>query len=335
MWQINGMHWTPPKERSVPQIFDRLVRLRPAQAWLLILFCTDAVALADLLTGPGLWFGPVYLLVMCLAAWTLGWRAGQSVGIGCMALTFAINGSSLYPYGDTNLMWNLAMRFFAISIVIAVISGMRRAYVREWWLARTDILTGALNRQAFFELAPIAVDATRWRLLVYADLDGLKKVNDIQGHTAGDACLEAYGSAVRKMVRRNDIFARVGGDEFVIFMSVKDEAAARIVAARLHKAMNSITSERRNLTCSVGGLVVPPGEASVDDLVRSADNLMYEAKLRGACLQLGNAFHARRPAVGRARVASRMSSIDVLAGQRNALDRRAHPESFAREFAPR
>jgi diguanylate cyclase (GGDEF)-like protein len=328
------MHWIPPKERPVPQIFHRLVRLRPAQAWLLVLFCTDAVALADLLTGPDLWFGPVYLLVMCVAAWTLGWRAGQSVGMACMALTFAINGFSLYPYGDTNLIWNLGMRFTAVSIVIAVISGMRRAYVREWWLARTDILTGAFNRQAFFELAA-AVDTTRWRLLVYADLDGLKKLNDIHGHAAGDACLQAYGSAVRKMIRRNDIFARIGGDEFVIFMSVKDEAAARGVAARLHKAMNSMPSERRNLPCSVGGLVVPPGEASVDDLVRSADNLMYEAKLRGACLQLGNASGVRRPAVGRARAASRRSNIDVLAGKKSTVDRRAYPQSLASEIVPR
>jgi diguanylate cyclase (GGDEF)-like protein len=201
-------------------------------------------------------------------------------------------------------------------------------------LARTDTLTGALNRQAFFELAA-SVDAARWRLLVYADLDGLKKLNDIHGHAAGDAYLQAYGSAVRKMIRRNDIFARIGGDEFVIFMSVKDKAAARGVAARLHKAMNSIPSGRRNLSCSVGGLVVPPGEASIDDLVRSADNLMYEAKLRGACLQLGNASGVLHPAVGRARAPSPMSSIDVLTRKKNTVDRRAYPQRFASEIAPR
>lgn len=195
-------------------------------------------------------------------------------------------------------------------------------------------MTGALNRQAFFELAA-AVDAARWRLLVYADLDGLKKLNDIHGHAAGDVCLRAYGLAVRKMIRRNDIFARIGGDEFVIFMSVKDEAAARGVAARLHKAMNSISSARRNLPCSVGGLVVPPGEASIDDLVRSADNLMYEAKLRGACLQLGNASGIQRPAVGRARAASRGPGIEALAGRKNIVDRRAYPQSLASEIVPR
>jgi len=329
------MEWAPQKPSAVPRVFDRAVRLRPARAWLLILLCTDTAAFLDLLAGRDLWFGPAYLLVMCVAAWSLGWRAGQITGLGCMALTFAIHGFSLYPYGAAVLAWNLGMRFVAVSTVIAVIAGVRRAYVREWWLARSDLLTGALNRQAFFELAPSAVDAQNWRLLIYADLDGLKKVNDVRGHAAGDACLRAYGIAVSKMIRRNDIFARVGGDEFVIFMSVKDEASARVVASRLHRAMNRITTEDGNLNCSVGGLVVPPGNALVDDLVRSADGLMYEAKLRGACLQLGIASDVERPSLGRARAMSRISSSWVLAGKSRVVDRRAASKTFVRDGVPR
>ena len=317
----------------MPRIFVRLVRLRPPQAWLLILICLDLTALADVLTGPDLWFGPGYLVVMCLAAWSLGWRAGQLTGIACMGLTFAINGVSLYPYGGADLAWNLAMRFGAISIVIAIVAGVRRAYVKEWWLARTDILTGALNRQAFFELGQQAVDDHGWRLLVFADLDGLKQVNDLQGHAAGDTCLRAYGSAVRKLIRRDDIFARVGGDEFVIFMSIKDESAGRTVAARLHQAMNCISTESGKLNCSVGSLTVPPGEAPIDELVRSADNLMYKAKQRGAGLQLGMASDVRGPAVGRARVISR--GTRVVAGPAGIKDRRADPASFAVDPVPR
>src|SRR5690606_16001746 len=52
--KATGMQWAPPKARAVPRIFDRLIRLRPAQAWVLILLCTDLAALADLLTGPDL-----------------------------------------------------------------------------------------------------------------------------------------------------------------------------------------------------------------------------------------------------------------------------------------
>lgn len=273
-----------------PRALDRLVRLGPMQAWLLVLLCADLAAIGDLATGTRLWFGPVYLFVMCITTWTLGWRAGQSVGIACMAMTFALNGPSLYPYGSTQLAGNFAMRFIAMSFVIGVIAAARRAYVREWWLARTDALTGALNRQAFFELGGALAGSGSWRLLLYADLDGLKAVNDREGHAAGDACLRAYAVTVRKIIRRDDMFARVGGDEFLLFMAVKDEAAARGLATRLHEAMNAVrTAAAGQQRCSLGALVVPPGRLSLDDLVRRADSLMYAAKQRGAGLELGEA----------------------------------------------
>ena len=282
----SAMQFVPPKILSVSRIFGRLVRMRQVRAWLMILLCTDAVALVDLLTGPDLWLGPVYLLVICLATWSLGWPAGQATGLACMGISLAINGFSLYPYDETEFALNFLMRVGAVSAVIAAIAGARCAFVREWWLARSDTLTGALNRQAFFELAPSVISSERWRLLVYADLDGLKKVNDLQGHSAGDAYLRAFGATAKKLIRRDDVFARMGGDEFVLFMSVKDEASASTLAARLHKAINNVRTEYGLLKCSVGGLIVAPGFASIDDLVLNADSLMYQAKLRGACLQL-------------------------------------------------
>lgn len=137
------------------------------------------------------------------------------------------------------------------------------------------------------------------------------------------------------MIRRDDIFARVGGDEFLIFMSVKDEAAARAVASRLHSAVNRISAGHGNLKCSVGGLVVPSGEASMDDLVKSADNLMYEAKVRGACLQMGIASHVVRPALGRARGHLR-GSVGRMAGRSGTMERRTESTHFlAMERLPR
>lgn len=309
----------------VPRALDRLVRLRPAQAWLLVLLCADLAAIGDLATGPDLWFGPVYLFVMCIATWTLGWRAGQSVGIACMAMTFALNGPGLYPYGGAQLAWNFTMRFTAMSFVIVVIAGVRRAYVREWWLARTDMLTGALNRQAFFELGGALAGSCTWRLLLYADLDGLKAINDGEGHAAGDACLRAYAAAVRKIIRREDMFARVGGDEFLLFMAVKNENAARALAARLHEAMNEVrTVAVGRLRCSLGALLVPPGRISMDDLVRRADALMYTAKQRGAGLELGTAANVEQTAADSgARRLPRPPASDFRPIRSRFADRRA------------
>ena len=289
-----------------------------------ILLLADLTAIGDLLSGPELWFGPIYLLVISLATWAFGWRAGQAVGVGCMALTFALNGASLYPYTGVALVWNAVVRFAAMSLVVMMIAGARGVYLREWWLARTDILTGALNRQAFFELGERLAALPRWRVLLYADLDGLKAVNDRRGHATGDICLKTYATAVRKAIRRDDLFARVGGDEFLVFLAVKDEAAARGVAERLHAGMNAVPGEADNvLRCSVGALLIAPGAVSLDKLVRQADDLMYRAKQRGAALEIALAGPSAEPAAaGRARGALRAPKAPAGHGRKPPHERR-------------
>lgn len=305
---------------ALPGFLAGLVRLPRPRAWLLTLLCVDLAALADIASGPTVWVGPVYLFVICLAAWSLGWRAGQAVGIGCMALTLAINGMSLYPHGSASLAANFAMRFAAVSIVVALIGAMRRAYLREWHLARTDALTGAFNRQAFFELGAELCARQGWKLMIYADLDGLKRINDSQGHEAGDASLRTFAARIRKSIRRDDLFARVGGDEFIAFMAVRGDAAARAVAARLHDLANAPEPrDGMRLRCSIGALAIPPGEWSLDALVRLADDLMYRAKLRGACLELAIAgWDGRAAPLGRARLEPRAPGARVRRGERRA-----------------
>lgn len=315
----------PGAVSRAPRVLTRLIHMRQAPAWTLVLLCVDLAVLGDLATGPALWFGPVYLLVICFAAWSLGWRASQATGVGCMALSFAINGISLYPYGSVDLVWNFAMRFAAISVVIAVVAGARHAYIREWWLARTDVLTGALNRQAFFELAEEATSSLNWRLLAYVDIDGFKQINDHDGHPAGDACLKDFVATVRTMIRRGDVFARIGGDEFLVFMTVRDEVAAAAVAKRLHAQMNRIARRGGTcLRCSVGALAVAPGERSIDELVRLADNLMYGAKQEGAGLKRAVAPQiAEAMPLGRARGASRKAASMPAGNPSGRADRRA------------
>lgn len=271
--------------RGLPPLLEQLLYRGPVHAWIFILICADMAVLADAITGPDVWFGPIYLFVICLAAWGLGWWCAHITGIGCMLLTFSINGASLYPHGAIDVGSNLAVRVFTISVVITLICALRWGYLREWWLARTDLLSGTLNRQAFFELGSVGADDHKWRLLVYADLDGLKVVNDQLGHVAGDELIKAYALRVKRAIRRDDLFARIGGDEFVIFMAVQDLGSAKSVAGRLHQVMNA-SDAGINCRCSVGALIIPPGSMSIDDLVRRADALMYRAKQRGACLEV-------------------------------------------------
>src|SRR3569833_2868094 len=109
---------TSVKPNSIPKALARLVRMR--------------AALGDLLTGPDLRLGPLYLLAICIGTWSLGWLAGELLLVACMMLTLMINGFDLYPYASLALAGNAAMRFLAGSMVVTIITNTRRAYLREW-----------------------------------------------------------------------------------------------------------------------------------------------------------------------------------------------------------
>lgn len=286
------------------------MRISRAHAWMALLAGICLTGIADHMTPREAWFGPAYLLIICVATWTLGWREAVAAALACMSLGFSANGLSLYPFGTVAVVWNLAMRSVAVLMIIGLLHHVRRSYVREWLRARTDPLTGAFNRQAFFELTGSELHSRTWNLLAYADLDGLKKLNDSQGHDVGDQCLKDYAAHVMRAIRKNDIFARIGGDEFLTYMAVRDEAAAKAVATRLHREMNLVTAKIADgLSCSIGVLVLPPGIRMLDLEVRLADELMYEAKSLGAALAVATA-HER----GGTLYVSRHWALTQLAG---------------------
>ncbi|MCT2400015.1 GGDEF domain-containing protein [Novosphingobium mangrovi (ex Huang et al. 2023)] len=257
-----------------------LFRMPPRVAWPVVIMLLCAVALVESVAPAQIWFGPVYLAVIALAAWALSTRIAVAIGIAVIAIKVATGTVPYYP-DDTNLqILSLAGRIVGILIVVVFIGMARKSCEREWRVARTDPLTGALNRQAFFEIAESDQCSGGWSALVYADLDGLKQLNDEKGHAQGDKSLKAFADIVRKTIRKGDVFARMGGDEFVIFMKVKDEAAGSAVASRLHDAINN--GGPGSLKCSLGILVLPNGLNSVDADLRAADALMYMAKQSGS-----------------------------------------------------
>lgn len=143
-------------------------------------------------------------------------------------------------------------------------------------MASRDGMTGLLNRRGWDE----AVETEESRCKRYAsnvcvlslDLDGLKKVNDIQGHEAGDLLLRRAADVIAKTVRDTDVAARVGGDEFAILAIESDETAARILVARLQSAMKDASVE-----ASIG---YAPRNAKTNIALawQQADEAMYAQK---------------------------------------------------------
>ena len=153
-------------------------------------------------------------------------------------------------------------------------------------LALVDELTGLHNRRGFRLLAEqqlqIARRNERPELLLFVDLDGMKRINDERGHEAGDAALRQTAAVLRAAFRSSDIIARLGGDEFVVLCpGTGPEAAATLLeglARRVADANVAATTPWR-LSLSVGRAVFDARQpVTLDELIHQADAAMYAEK---------------------------------------------------------
>ena len=155
--------------------------------------------------------------------------------------------------------------------------------------ARTDPLTGLLNRRAFLEELPRHIDRLeREQLpgtLVFADLDNFKTVNDALGHEIGDQVLCRAAQLLRKTVRPTDLVARLGGDEFAIWLNGADHLTAAERAETLRTEgpgtlADVIASTTPALGFSIGIAQRRSGE-EIESVMRRADLAMYQVKRDG------------------------------------------------------
>jgi diguanylate cyclase (GGDEF)-like protein len=152
--------------------------------------------------------------------------------------------------------------------------------------ATHDALTGLVNRQGFGGRVDGALERARTGEgplgLVFIDLDDFKRVNDTNGHEAGDALLAAVAERLRARVRGSDFVARLGGDEFAVVVSGLESADALAAAMeRLRGAFAdpfSIAGTHVRIDASVGGALWPRDGQTLTDLVRRADAEMYQEK---------------------------------------------------------
>jgi len=157
---------------------------------------------------------------------------------------------------------------------------LAEALGREQILARVDAVTGTINRRHFLDLAgqELAV-ARRYHdalTLILFDIDEFKNVNDTLGHHAGDDLLKRVTAAASRHVRDADVFARYGGDEFVILLPHTHAGEASLVADRIRE---DVSAER--VTISVGIAELLPRDDTLDALIHRADVALYESKRAG------------------------------------------------------
>lgn len=267
--------------RTIAAILDQAL---PALGMYLAGFLAGLVAWVPALgsIGSGLRYGTRY-------TWLSSIVGGPLMAI---AFYFSDDWSTIPSVAGGIVLVNVLVPLYVVALVQKLEFAKRELELRAAHFeeaTRHDYLTGLLNRAGFAqvldELFVPASDKHEINAVLLLDLDGFKAINDACGHAAGDQILKEVAESLKHCVRISDKVARLGGDEFgVLLRHILDEKSAEAVVAKMLKAIADIPMARKDLKlgASVGICVLPhPDLRTYEDILNSADCLMYEAKAAG------------------------------------------------------
>jgi len=256
--------------------------LRIAAYALLILF----VYWVNSITPPDARLGILYVIPVLLITWTEGVIWGVAVGLASIVLREAVAWQQM-PV-ETPMVWRIANALAYVAVVSVAMAGLQRLRRSQAELAKLviqDQLTNVLNARAFADRLAQELDRNRRYphplSLLYLDLDNFKVINDTHGHQTGDAVLRLVADAMRGSVRQADVVGRLGGDEFAVLLPETDAQLADAAAKRLVAGLRNVFKGTPSVTASIGVVSCSATDASTDDLLRRADQAMYDAKRMG------------------------------------------------------
>lgn len=196
----------------------------------------------------------------------------------------------VYAYPRISIAIILAVSMTLLSLLLGILLIHSRKTKEIRIMSETDALTGLYNRRAAEDhiTRQMQEDGRNpgcVRPLISIDLDKFKQVNDTYGHLEGDALLIAVADTLRTSVRSSDIVGRIGGDEFVVYLSnVTDRQNAMAVAEKLCQVIRGLSTMKKewsNISASIGISFADHPNIKMEELYISADKAMYSAKENG------------------------------------------------------
>lgn len=243
----------------------------------------------DHVTGYEISFSVFYLLPIAIAAWYNGRLWGLFISIASAGAWGLVEYLADLPFSEPWILyWNSFVRLGFFLIVAWLLAELKVNLRRQQHLARTDTLTGLLNRPGFLEhataMVALAERHNHATTIGFADLDGFKRVNDTLGHAQGDNVLQLVASLLEGLGRGSDISARFGGDEFAILLPETGLAGAQNFFEKFHRLAEDELHQRGFTTIgvSIGAIVFEDGPPDLSEALRLADDLMYRAKEPGS-----------------------------------------------------
>ncbi len=247
----------------------------------ILLLCI--VAFLDYASGVELSFSIFYLIPIALFTWVLNGNIGVAVAFISAGIWLFIEVMSAPQHTSSFVyFWNTIIRlgFFLIPVLLL------RNLEQEREHARTDSLTGAMNTRLFHEIAQREIDrSTRYQrpfTVAFIDVDNFKTINDTFGHAFGDEVLRAITQNIQRNLRKTDIIARVGGDEFAILLPEIGADDARTAISKMqHRLMEEMLINKWPITFSIGVITLNAPQFTVDEILGIADKMMYSVKNYG------------------------------------------------------
>ncbi|SMF57528.1 diguanylate cyclase (GGDEF) domain-containing protein [Alteromonadaceae bacterium Bs31] len=194
-------------------------------------------------------------------------------------------------------MYATAVVFALLALVLFKLNHARRSAnkklkalnARLYELATRDGMTNLFNRKHFLECAQtefLRIQRTKGSaVLLMADLDKFKSVNDIYGHASGDEVLKVAASILKEQLRPYDIVGRLGGEEFALMLVDCSPAQAKNTAERLRQSIADTpvysNQQKIDITISIGLSNIGKSDSCVEDTLKRADKGLYEAKTAG------------------------------------------------------
>jgi diguanylate cyclase (GGDEF)-like protein len=242
------------------------------------------IGLCDAFIAPEVGFSFFYLVPIYLSTWFGGKLKGMLISCLSAAAWFIdaqFIGNRSYSYAFVPY-WDTVVRLGFYFTIVFLESALKNAMTQ----ALLDPLTLVGNRRYFYEQARIEIQKflrhKRPFTVAYIDIDDFKSVNDNLGHDAGDNLLKAVAQTIKNNIRSIDIFARQGGDEFVLMLAETNAESASGIFTKLHELlMETVKKNRWRVTFSIGVVTFYSSPDSVHDMIKRVDSLMYSAKRSG------------------------------------------------------
>jgi diguanylate cyclase (GGDEF)-like protein len=183
-------------------------------------------------------------------------------------------------------IWNFVMALGVFLTIAFSNLKIKELMQREHEYACNDYLTNVYSTRYFYEQARIEISrSSRYKQplsLAYIDIDNFKYINDTYGHSIGDNLLRIVAESMKTMLRSTDIISRLGGDEFAILMPETNEVHSKVAITKVQKQLlETVEKNGWPVTFSIGVVTCYGPICSQDELIKMADDLMYDVKKSG------------------------------------------------------